>query len=69
VDFIFVVDTSGRAELEDLIVVEASNAGFIAPARRAIAKCRYDPARQQGRPVRIRVQQGISFQPPPKPDR
>jgi outer membrane biosynthesis protein TonB len=55
----FVVDTLGRAELEDLVVTEASNAEFIASARRAIAKCRYGPARKGGRPVRFRVQQRV----------
>ncbi len=58
----FVVDTMGLAELEDLVVVEASNSGFIEASRRAMAKCRYRPARKAGRPVRSVVQQRIHFQ-------
>jgi outer membrane biosynthesis protein TonB len=57
----FVVDTLGLAELEDLVVFEASNIGFIETSRRAIAKCRYRPARKAGKPVRLLVEQRILF--------
>jgi hypothetical protein len=43
VDFRFVVDTLGRPELQDMGVLEATNEGFVEPARRAFAKCRYRP--------------------------
>jgi TonB family protein len=49
--FRFVVDTLGLVESEDMVVVEASNAGFIRAARRAVSKCRYRPAERLGRPV------------------
>lgn len=59
--FRFVVDTLGRVESEDMVVIEAANAGFIRAARRAVAKCRYRPAERAGRPVRSLVQQGVGF--------
>ena len=55
----FVVDTLGLAEMDDLFVAEASHIGFVQPARRAIAKCRYRPAHKAGRPVRQVVQQRV----------
>jgi TonB family protein len=57
----FVVDTLGFPEMEDLVVWEASNQGFVQAARRAVAKCRYIPAEQAGRPVRFLVQQRVVF--------
>jgi hypothetical protein len=35
----------GRAKLDDLLVLP-SHPGFVAPARRAIGKCRYVPQRK-----------------------
>ena len=61
VDVQFVVDSIGRAELDDLLVVEASHPGFIGPVRRAIAKCRYRPAQKAGRPVRFLVRQLVRY--------
>jgi TonB family protein len=63
----FVVDTSGLAELDDIVVSETSNPGFVESARRTVAKCRYDPAMRDGRPVRFLVMQPIRFVPHPKP--
>jgi outer membrane biosynthesis protein TonB len=57
----FVIDTLGFAELEDLVVSEASHIGFVGAARRAIAKCRYRPAQKAGRRVRFLVQQRVVF--------
>ena len=61
VDLQFVVDSSGRAELDDLVVLRASHPGFVLPARRATAKCRYRPAQKAGRPVRFLVRQLIRY--------
>jgi outer membrane biosynthesis protein TonB len=61
VNLVFVIDTSGFAELQDLVVSEASHNGFIGAARRAIAKCRYRPAQKAGRPVHFLVQQRVVF--------
>jgi TonB family protein len=57
----FVVDTTGAAELEDLVVREASHIGFVDAARRAVRKCRYQPAERAGLPVRFLVQQRVRF--------
>jgi len=57
----FVVDTVGWAELQDLVVSEASHIGFVEAARRAISKCRYAPAQKGGRPIRFLVQQRVVF--------
>jgi outer membrane biosynthesis protein TonB len=59
--FRFVVDTLGLVESDDMVVVEAANAGFIRAARRVVARCRYRPAERLGRPVRSLVQQGVGF--------
>jgi outer membrane biosynthesis protein TonB len=61
VDVQFVIDTTGRAELEDLLVTKASHPGFIRPVRRAMAKCRYRPAHKDGRPVRFLVRQLVRY--------
>ena len=58
--FQFVVDTLGRPELEDMVILEASNHALVPAARRAVAKCRYD-AIAGGRPVRAVIQQGVHF--------
>jgi TonB family protein len=65
---VFVVDTSGRAEINDLVVSEFSHPGFVQSARRIIAKCRFDPAVKSGRPVRYLVQQRIRFRQGPRPE-
>ncbi|HEX2250939.1 MAG TPA: TonB family protein, partial [Gemmatimonadales bacterium] len=61
VDFRFVVDTSGIAELDDMVVSEAGHRGFLNAARRAISKCRYQPATKNGQPVRVLVRQRVVF--------
>lgn len=61
VDVQFVIDTAGRAELDDLLVIEASHPGLIGPVRRAMAKCRYRPAKKDGRPVRFLVRQQVRY--------
>jgi Gram-negative bacterial TonB protein C-terminal len=61
--FRFVVDTFGRPELDDMLTVEASHHGFVPPARRAVSKCRFDPAMSAGRRVRVVVEQGVRFWP------
>jgi outer membrane biosynthesis protein TonB len=61
VELRYVVDTTGLAELQDLVVVEASHIGFVDSARRAIAKCRYRPAMRNGRTVRFLCQQRVVF--------
>lgn len=61
VEMVFVVDTLGLAEVHDLVISEASHIGFVPAARRAVAKCRFQPARKAGRPVRRLVKQRAVF--------
>ena len=61
VDLQFVIDTTGLAELDQLLVLRASHPGFVLPARRAMAKCRYRPAQKAGQPVRFLVRQRIRY--------
>ena len=59
--FEFVIDTLGRAERNSLRVVNTAHDLFVAPAREAVFSCRFRPGRIQGRAVRVRVQQPVSF--------
>ncbi|NOT07081.1 MAG: hypothetical protein HOP28_02635 [Gemmatimonadales bacterium] len=57
----WVVDTLGHAEPGSWRVVKSTNPQFEAPAREAIMKALYKPARIKGAAVRQLVQQSIRF--------
>jgi len=61
VDAQYVVDTLGHSEPASWKVLRSSNAQFEAPAREAIMKGVFKPARIKGAAVRQLVQQKISF--------
>lgn len=61
VDVTYVVDTLGHAEPSSWRVQKSSNPQFEAPAREAIMKGVFKPARIKGAAVRQLVQQKISF--------
>jgi protein TonB len=61
VDAQWVVDTLGHAEPSSWKVLKSTNQQFEAPAREAILKAVYKPARIKGGAVRQLVQQKISF--------
>ncbi|HEY9384687.1 MAG TPA: energy transducer TonB [Gemmatimonadales bacterium] len=61
VDAQYVVDTLGHAEPVSWRVLRSSNAQFEAPAREAIMKGVFKPARIKGAAVRQLVQQSIKF--------
>lgn len=61
VDAQYVVDTLGHAEANSWKVLRSSNAQFEAPAREAILKGVFKPARIKGAAVRQLVQQSIKF--------
>jgi protein TonB len=61
VDVTYVVDTLGHAEPSSWRVQKSSNQQFEAPAREAIMKGVFKPARIKGAAVRQLVQQKISF--------
>lgn len=57
----YVVDTTGHAESSSWKVMRSTNKMFEEPAREAIMKAVFRPARIKGRAVRQLVQQAISF--------
>ncbi|HET9276110.1 MAG TPA: TonB family protein [Gemmatimonadales bacterium] len=57
----YVVDTTGHAEPNSWKVIRSSNKAFEAPAREAIMKGVFKPARIKGQAVRQLVQQAITF--------
>ena len=61
VDVRYVVDTLGHAEPASWQVLKSSNAQFEAPAREAIMKGVFKPARIKGAAVRQLVQQSVKF--------
>jgi protein TonB len=61
VDVQYVVDTTGHAESNSWKVLKSTNKAFEEPAREAIMKGVFKPARIRGKAVRQLVQQKISF--------
>lgn len=61
VDVQFVVDTTGRVEGGSFKILKSSHKAFEEPAREAILKSVFKPARYKGGPVRQLVQQRMSF--------
>jgi len=61
VDLQYVVDTTGHAEPGSFKVMKATHPAFAEPAREAILKGVFKPAKFKGQAVRQLVQQRISF--------
>jgi TonB family protein len=59
----FVIDAAGRVEEGSIKVLDSDNAAFSGAARGVVRVMRFAPARVHGRPVRVRVELPISFQP------
>jgi len=59
----FVVDTTGHAEAAGFKILSSTNPAFNEPAREVIMKSVFRPGRVRGQPVRVQVQQVISFKP------
>jgi TonB family protein len=57
----FVVDTLGRAELDELQIVEAPHPQFVESVRAALARYRFTVGEVAGRKVRTRVQMPFEF--------
>lgn len=57
----FVVDTTGRVELDSFRAVESTNPVFTEAVRAALTNLRYRPATIDGKPVRQIVQQPFVF--------
>lgn len=61
VEMQYIVDTTGHAESSSFKILKSTHQAFEEPAREAIMKAVFKPARFRGRPVRQLVQQAISF--------
>jgi protein TonB len=61
VDLQYVVDTTGHAETNSFKVLKTTHPAFVEPAKEAITKGVFKPAKFKGQPVRQLVQQRISF--------
>jgi protein TonB len=61
VDLQYVVDTTGHAEAGSFKVLKTTHPAFVEPAREAISKGVFKPAKFKGQAVRQLVQQRISF--------
>ena len=57
----FVVDTLGRAELGDVMIVEATHAQFADAVKSALERYRFSPGAVEGRKVRTMVQLPFTF--------
>jgi TonB family protein len=61
VEMQFIVDTTGHVEGPSFKVLKTSHPAFAEPAREAILKSLFKPARFKGKPVRQLVQQAVAF--------
>lgn len=64
VDLQFIIDTTGHVEPSSLKVLAKTHDAFVEPAKEAILKGVYKPAKYKGEPVRQQVQQRVAFQAP-----
>jgi TonB family protein len=61
VEMQFIVDTTGHVEATSFKVTKTTHPAFSEPAREAILKSVFKPAKFKGRPVRQLVQQAVAF--------
>ena len=61
VELQYIVDTTGHAEPASFKVLKTTHPAFVEPAKEAITKGVFKPAKFKGQPVRQLVQQAISF--------
>jgi periplasmic protein TonB len=61
VELQYIVDTTGHTERNSFKVLKSTHQAFVEPAKEALIKGVFKPARFRGRPVRQLVQQTISF--------
>ncbi|MBK6424174.1 MAG: energy transducer TonB [Gemmatimonadetes bacterium] len=59
----FIVNTDGRVDVATLKVISSTHKAFEEPARQGItsAGCNFKPGKSRGQPVRVLVQQAVSF--------
>lgn len=56
-----VIDTTGKAELTSIEVVQTPHPGFNEAAKRWMTRALFRPARKDGKPVRVLVRQAIDY--------
>jgi len=56
-----VIDTTGKAELTSIEVIESPHPGFNEAAKRWMTRALFRPARKGGQPVRVLVRQAIDY--------
>jgi TonB family protein len=56
-----VIDTTGKAELTSIEVVQTPHRGFNEAAKRWMTRALFRPARKDGKPVRVLVRQAIDY--------
>jgi protein TonB len=57
----FVVNTDGRVDQGTFKVVSSTHKAFEDPAKDAMFRCAFKPGKSRGQPVRVLVQQALSF--------
>lgn len=57
----FVVNTDGRVDPSTYKVISSTHKAFEEPARAAMLGCNFRPGKSRGQPVRVLVQQALSF--------
>jgi protein TonB len=57
----FVVNLDGRVDAATFKVLNSSHKAFEEPARTAMMRCTFKPGKSRGQPVRVLVQQALSF--------
>ncbi|MEP6573981.1 MAG: energy transducer TonB [Gemmatimonadota bacterium] len=57
----FVVNVDGHVEPTSFKIISSTNKAFEEPAREAILKALFKPGKSRGQPVRVLVQQSMSF--------
>jgi len=57
----FVVNTDGKVDASSFKIVSSTHKAFEGPAKDAMFKCPFKPGKSRGQPVRVLVQQSLSF--------
>ena len=57
----FVVNTDGKIDPSTLKIVSSTHKAFEDPAKDALGRCTFKPGKSRGQPVRVLVQQAMSF--------
>ena len=67
VSLTYVVDTAGRVEPNSVQILAASDSGFARAARDMIRQARFTPSTYEGAPVRVHMEERVSFRADQRP--